>query len=68
MNAKSVPHEICPVEDEVAAVAEHDRGGDCGQEVDEREVEAVEDDRLLVRLAVVGVDGAEVALVGTARG
>ena len=52
-----------PAEDEVAAVAEHDRGRERREEVDEREVEAVQDDRLLVRLAVVGVDGPEVPLV-----
>ena len=53
MKANSVPIVIVAVEDEVAAVAEHDRGRDRREEVDEREVEAVQDDRLLVRLAVV---------------
>ena len=38
-----------PVEDEVAAVAEHDRRRHGREEVDEREVEAVEHDRALVR-------------------
>ena len=47
----------------VAAVAEHDRGRRGGQEVDEREVEAVGHDRDVVRLAVMGVDLPEVALV-----
>jgi hypothetical protein len=47
----------------MAAVAEDDRRRERRQEVDEREVEAVEDDRLLVRLTVVGVDLVEVALV-----
>ena len=47
----------------MAAVAEDDRRRERRQEVDEREVEAVQDDRLLVRLAVVGVDLVEVALV-----
>ena len=51
------------VEDEVAAVAEHDRGRDRGEEVDEREVEAVEQDRPLVRRAIAEVDLAERALL-----
>ena len=46
--------------DEVAAEAEHDRGGRGGEEVDGREVDAAEDDRAVVRLAVVGVDLLEV--------
>ena len=50
-------------EDEIAAVAEHDRGRERREEVDEREVEPVQEDRLLVRLAVVRVDLAEVPLV-----
>jgi hypothetical protein len=51
------------VEIAVAAVAEHDRGRRGGQEVDEREVEAVGYDRDVVGLAVMGVDVLEVALV-----
>ena len=38
-------------EDEIPAVADHDRGCERRQEIDEREVEAVQDDCLLVRLA-----------------
>ena len=59
MNANSVPIVERAAEDEVAAVAEDDgrRGG--GEEVDEREVEAVQDDGLVVRGAVAVVDLAE---------
>ena len=48
---------------EPAAVAEHDRRRDGREEVDGREVEPVQDDRLVVRLAVALVDAAEAALV-----
>ena len=48
---------------EPAAVADDDRRRQRGQEVDEREVQAVEDDGLLVRLAVVRVHLFEVLLV-----
>ena len=56
-----MPTVTSALRDEVAAVAEDDgrRGG--REEVDEREVEAVVDDRLLVRGAVVRVDVLEVA-------
>ena len=50
MKAKSVPIVTCALEVEVAAVAEHDRERDRREQVDEREVEAVQHDRLLVRL------------------
>ena len=63
MNAKSVPIADIPVEDEVTAVAEHDRGRRRREEVDEWEVEAVQDDGLVVRLAVVLVDRAELLRV-----
>ena len=49
------------LEVQVAAVAEHDRERDRREQVDEREVRAAEDDRLLVRLAVALADLAEVA-------
>ena len=42
------------------AVAEHDGEGERREEADEREVEAVQDDRLHVRVAVVARDRAEV--------
>ena len=48
------------LEIEVAAVAEHDGERDRGEQVDEREVEAVEDDRLHVRVAIALGDRAEV--------
>ena len=51
------------VDEQVAAVAEHDRGRERGEEVDRREVEAVEHDRLVVRVAVEAVDAAEARLV-----
>ena len=56
-------HRDLIVEKEVAAVAEHDRGREGGEEVDGREVEPVEDDRLVVRVAVEAVDAAEADLV-----
>ena len=62
MNANSVPIVIVAVEDELAAVAEHDRDRDRGEEVDEREVQPVQHDRLLVRLPVVVVDPSKLAL------
>ena len=52
------------LEVEVAAVAQHHGGRGGREEVDEREVEAVRDDGLLVGGAVVGVDLAEALLVG----
>ena len=48
------------VEDEVGAVAEDDRRRERGEQVDEREVEGVLDDRLLVAPAVVLADPPEV--------
>ena len=45
------------------SVAEDDRRRDGGEEVDEGEVEAVQDDRFVVRRPVVRVDAAEVPLV-----
>ena len=56
------------VQEEVAAVAEHDRGRERGEEVDGREVEAVEHDRLVVRVAVARVDAAEARLVARLAG
>jgi len=50
------------VEDEPAAVTEHDHAGRARERVHEGEVEAVVDDRALVGLAVVLVDPGEVAL------
>ena len=44
---------------EPAADAEHDRGRDRREDVDGREVEPVQDHRLVVRLAVALVDAAE---------
>ena len=67
MKANSVPIVDRAVEEEVAAVAEHDRGRDRREEVDEREVEAVRTTVCVVRLAVVRVDLAEVALVRGSR-
>ena len=52
MNANSVGMLIVALEVEVPAVAEHDRERDRREQVDEREVQAVQHDRLLVRLAV----------------
>ena len=49
-----------PVEDEVGAVAEDDRGRERREQVDEREVDGVLDDRLLVALPVGLADPAEV--------
>ena len=56
------------LEVEVAAVAEHDRERDGREQVDEREVPAAQDDRLLVRLAVALADLAEVADVDLLAG
>ena len=68
MNAKRTPDRGLSVEDEPAAEAEHDRGRGRREEVDEREVEAVQHDGLLVRRAVVRVDLLEALLVpGLAR-
>ena len=64
MKAKSVPSEIWCAEVQVAAVAEDDRERDGGEQVDEREVDAVEDDRLHVRLAVAQSDRTEVRVRG----
>ena len=55
------PHRDLSAGGEVAAVAQHDGGRDGRQEVDEREVEPVREDGLLVRLAVVRIDLLEVA-------
>src|SRR4029079_1021727 len=51
------------LEVEVAPVAEHHRERDRREQVDEREVEAVEEDRLHVRFAVALGDLAELAHV-----
>ncbi len=51
------------MEHEPAAEADHDRRRGRREEVDEREVEAVQHDRLLVRLAVVRVHVLEALLV-----
>ena len=59
MNASSVPDRHLPLDDEPAADAEHDRGRDRREDVDGREVEPVQDHRLVVRLAVALVDAAE---------
>ena len=53
------PDREAPVDDERAAEAEHDRRRDRREHVDGGEVEAVQDDRLVVRLAVALVDAAE---------
>jgi hypothetical protein len=53
-----------PLDDEPAAEPEHDRGGEGREDVDGREVDAVQDDRLVVGLAVALVDAAEVRLAG----
>ena len=58
MNAKSVPGDLA-LDHEPAAVAEDDRGRHRGEQVDEREVQPVEDDGLLVRRVVLRVDLAE---------
>ena len=55
------------MEEEVAAEAEDDCDGDRREEIDEREVEAVQDDRLLVRLPVLLVHAAELALLRRSR-
>ena len=47
------------VVDEPAAVAEHDRGRRRREQVDDREVDPVQDDRLVVRVAVAVVDAVE---------
>ena len=51
------------VQEQVAAVAEHDRRRERGEEVDGREVEAVEHDRLVVGVLVARVDPAKARLV-----
>ena len=60
MKANSVVERDRVVEVEVPAVAEHDRESERREEADEREVEAVQHDRLHVRLPVVERDRAEV--------
>ena len=56
------------LDDQPAADAEDDRGRDRREDVDGREVDAVEDDRLVVRLAVALVHAAERRLArGLAR-
>ena len=59
MKASSVPIVMLPVDDEPAADAEDDRGRDRREDVDGREVDPVEDHRLVVRLAVALVHAAE---------
>src|SRR5262249_55347492 len=53
------PDREVPVEHQPAAEPEDERGPDRGQELDAREVEARETDRLQVRLAVAVVPPAE---------
>ena len=68
MNASRVPIVMFPVDDEPAADAEDDRGGDRREDVDRREVDAVQDDGLVVGLAVALVHAAERRLArGLAR-
>ena len=51
------------VDQQVAAVPQHDRGRERREEIDRREVDPVEDDGLVVRLAVTVVDTTETLLV-----
>ncbi len=62
------PDQDLVVEEEVAAEPEDDRDRDRREKVDEREVQAVQDDCLLVRLPVLLVHAAGTGAPAGARG